>query len=64
MHLEGEIELNSAMHLEAEIEGIWRCTWRPRSSEFGDALGGQDQVELRDALEAVIKRLWRWNWRP
>jgi len=28
----------------------WRCTWRPRSSEFGDALAGRDRVELRDAL--------------
>ena len=27
-----------------------RCTWRTRSSEFGDALGGRHRVELRDAL--------------
>jgi hypothetical protein len=31
MHLEAEIELNSEMHLEAVIERVWRCTWRPRS---------------------------------
>ena len=24
MHLEAEIELNSEMHLEAVIEGVWR----------------------------------------
>jgi hypothetical protein len=27
-----------------------RCTWRRRSSKFGDALGVRDQVELKDAL--------------
>jgi len=34
------------MHLEATIVR----TWRPLSLEFGDALGGRDQVELRVAL--------------
>jgi hypothetical protein len=38
------------MHLEAVIERVWRCTWRPSLSEFGDALGGRDGVQLRDAL--------------
>jgi hypothetical protein len=42
MHLEAEIKLNLEMHLEAVIERVWRCTWRPLSSEFGDALGGHD----------------------
>jgi len=32
MHMEAEIKLNSEMHLEAMIERVWRCTWRPRSS--------------------------------
>ena len=31
MHLEAEIKLNSEMHLEAVIEGVWRYTWKPRS---------------------------------
>jgi hypothetical protein len=38
------------MHLESIIERVGRCTWRPESGEFGDALGGRDQVELRDTL--------------
>jgi len=38
------------MHLEAVIERVWRCTWRPSSSEFGDALGGRDLVNLEIAL--------------
>ena len=29
------------IHLEAVIERVWRCTWRPRSREFGDANGGR-----------------------
>ena len=37
-------------HLEAVIVWTGRCTWRPRSSEFGDALAGRDRVELIDAL--------------
>jgi hypothetical protein len=40
----------SQEHLQTLIERTWRCTWRPRSSEFGDSLGGRDRVELRDAL--------------
>jgi hypothetical protein len=32
MHLEAMIELNSEMHLEGVIERVWRCIWRPRSS--------------------------------
>jgi len=48
------------MDLEAVIERVERCTWGPRSSEFGDALGGRD----RSNLEAVIKRVWRCTWRP
>ena len=31
MHLEAEIKLNLEMHLEAAIERVWRCIWRPRS---------------------------------
>jgi len=28
------------IHLEAMIERVWRCTWRPLSSEIGRVLGG------------------------
>ena len=28
------------IHLEAVIERVWRCTWRPLSSEIGRVLGG------------------------
>jgi hypothetical protein len=37
-----------------------RCTWRLRSSEFGDALGGHDSANL----DAVIGRGWRCTWGP
>jgi hypothetical protein len=45
--LGGRDRVNSEMHLEAVIERVWRCTWRPRSSEFGDAFGGHDHVTQR-----------------
>jgi len=28
--------------LEAVIKQVWRCTWRLRSSELRDALGGHN----------------------
>jgi hypothetical protein len=43
MHLEAEIKLSSAMHLQAEIEG------------FGDAFGGRDRAGLEMRLEAEIE---------
>jgi len=41
------------MHLEAVMKRVWRCTWRPRSSEFGDAPAGHDQSRLEEYLAAV-----------
>ena len=64
MHLQAKIKLNSEMYLEAVIKRGWRCTWRPRLSEFGDALGGQDKVELRDALGGHDHVTQRYTWRP
>jgi len=56
--------VNSGMHLEAVIERVRRCTWRPWSSEFGEALAGHDRVNSEMHLEAVIERVWRCTWRP
>jgi len=42
------------MHSEAVIERVWRCTWRPRSSELRDALGDRDRASLDMHLEAMI----------
>jgi len=52
------------MHLEAEIEWTDRCTWRPSSIEFGEALGGRDRVNWELHLEAVLDLVWRCTWRP
>jgi hypothetical protein len=52
------------MHWEAVIVRVWRSTWRPRSSELRDALGGQDRLSLEMHWEAVIKQVWRCIWRP
>jgi len=37
------------MYFEARMKGLWRCTWRLRSSE------------LRDVLEAGIEWVWRYT---
>jgi len=47
--------VNSEIHWEAVIERVWRCTWRPRSSELRAALGGRDRGSLEMHLEAEIK---------
>jgi hypothetical protein len=52
------------IYLEAKIELVWRCTWRPRSSELRDALGGRNRSSLELHWEAVIERLWRCTLRP
>jgi len=52
------------IYLEATIELVWRCTWRPRSNELRDALGGRDRSSLEMHWEAVIERVWRWTSRP
>jgi hypothetical protein len=42
------------MHLETVIEEVWRCTWRLRSTEFGDALvAGNGRARLEEYLEVV-----------
>jgi len=57
--LGGRDRVNWEMDLEAAMERVWRricrprsswtqrCTWRPTSSEFGDAFGGRDRVTQR-----------------
>jgi len=47
--------VNSEMHFEVVIKRVWRCNWRSRLSELGDALGGRDQVSLEMHLEAEIE---------
>ena len=55
--------MNSEMHWEAMIKQVERCTWRPRSSELRDALGGQNRANSEIHSKAVIERVWRCNWR-
>jgi hypothetical protein len=43
------------MDLEAEIEWTERCTGRPCSMEFGDALGARDRASMEIHLEAEIE---------
>jgi len=46
--------VNSEIHLEAEVERVRRCTWRPRSSEL--RLVGHDRASLEMHSEAMIER--------
>jgi hypothetical protein len=43
------------IYFEAVIKLVWRCTWRPRSSELKDALGGRDRSSLEMHLEAEVE---------
>ena len=43
------------MHLEAAIERVWRLY----SSEFGDAFGSHDCVNLAAGMWRVWTRTWR-----
>jgi len=52
------------IYLEAVIERVERCTWRPRSSELRDALGGRDQANTEMLLEARIEWTQRYTPRP
>ena len=52
------------IYLEATFELVWRCTWRPRSNELRDDLGGRDRSSLEMHLEAVIEWTERWTPRP
>jgi len=76
MHLEAEIALKSAMHLEAVIERVGRCIWRPRWSNSQLHLEAEIkwnsemhlEAEIKSNpdmhMETVIERLWRCIWRP
>jgi len=53
--------VNSEMHLEAVIERVWRCTWRPCLCK----LGGRNWASSEIHLEAVNERVWSdATWRP
>jgi len=43
------------MHLEVVIEGVYRCTWRPPLSKFGDGLEGHDRVNSEMDMDPVIE---------
>jgi hypothetical protein len=47
------------IYLEAVIVLVWRCNWRPRSSELKLALGGRDRARLEMHLEAEIESTQR-----
>jgi len=52
------------LYLEAEIELVSGCAWRPWSIEFGNALGGRDQASSDMHLEVEMEWTQRCTWRP
>jgi hypothetical protein len=46
------------------MQQVERCTWRPRSYELRDALGGHDRVNSAIHSKDVIEPVWRCTWRP
>jgi hypothetical protein len=50
--------VNSEIHLEAVIDRVWRCTWRPVSSELRATPGGRARGSMEMHMEAVIKGVW------
>ena len=46
------------MNLHAVIERVWKYTWRPQSSDWGDPLGGRDLAGLEIHLQAGMERDW------
>jgi len=47
--------VNLVMYLEARFKRLWRCTWRPTSSECRDALLRRNRARS----EFVLVRTWR-----
>jgi hypothetical protein len=64
MHLEAEIELNSERHFEAVMVRVWRCIWRPRSSNSEMHLEAEIKLNSEMHLEAGIERDWGCTSRP
>ena len=60
--LEDVNHVKSEIHVDMVSVWIWRCICRPLSSEFGDALGGNDEASLEMHVEAMILRTWRPWW--
>jgi len=55
--------MNSEIHSKAVMERVWRCNWRPRSSELRAVLSGCDEASLEMHLQAMIEQDWRCTWR-
>ena len=61
MHFEDELELNSAIHLEAMFKRVWRCTWwLPRSCNTEMHLEAEIKFNSEMHLDAVVERVWRY----
>ena len=51
--------MSGGIHLQPELEQIWRYTWMPKSSEIRDAFRDRDRACSEMDFEAMIMRTWR-----
>jgi len=56
---ENDDRVNTEIHYKGMMESVWGYTWRPRSSELRDALGGDEELKLEMQLEAMIEQVRR-----
>jgi hypothetical protein len=47
------------MHLEAMMERVWRCIWRPKSSNSEIHLEANIKLNPKMHLEVMIELVWR-----
>jgi len=58
------MRVNSEMHLEALIERVWRCPWRPTSSELRAAIAGHDRESMEMHFDTEIEQTQRCIFMP
>jgi len=58
--LGGQDGVNTELHLEAIIERVWRCLWRPWICK----LGGHGRGGLQMLMKAEIEWTQWYSWRP
>jgi len=51
------------MKLNAVMERVWGCTWRPKLSKLRDVIGGPDRPDLEMHFAALIKLTPPCTWR-
>jgi hypothetical protein len=51
------------MHLDTVLEWVWRCIWKPKSSNSEMHLEAEIKLNSEMHLEPVIEQVWKCTWR-